>query len=128
MKLKNLLKNKKKQYIRSKNEINKNLKNDRFKYCKNNIAEKVIKNCRGNKKTNDDVNRLDKEKQRENFRQLLGFKENEIYESKEYSVVKQMKKVFKRQKITDQYRVEKYFIGPYFCEHKLGIEINENGH
>ena len=38
--------------------------------------ERVIKNCRGLKKSNDGVNRLDKEKQRENFRQLLGFKEN----------------------------------------------------
>ena len=30
--------------------------------------ERVIKNCRGVKKTNDGVNKLDKEKQRGNFR------------------------------------------------------------
>ena len=90
--------------------------------------ERVIKNCRGVKKSNDSVNRLDKEKQRENFRQLFGFQESEIYERKEYLIVKQIKKVFKRQKIIEQYRVKKYFIDLSFPEHKLGIEIDENGH
>ena len=28
----------------------------------------------------------------------------------------------------DQYKVEKYFIDLYFPEHKLGIEIDKNGH
>ena len=129
MKLKVLLKNKKKtKYIRTKNEINKNLKNNKFKYCRNDIAEKVFKSCRGVKKGHDKINRLDKEKERQNFRQLLGFKENEVFESKEYSVVKLIKKVFKKQKIIDQYGVGKYFIDLYFLEHKLGTEIDENGH
>ena len=102
------------QYIKTKNEINKNLKDKKVKYCRNDIAEKVIRNCRGVKKSNDGVNRLIKENERENFRQLLGFKENEVFESKEYSIVKQIKKVFIRQKIIDQYRVQKYFIDLYF--------------
>ena len=50
--------------------------------------EKVIKNCRGVKKSNDVLNKLDKEKTRENFRLLLGFKENESYESKDHSGLK----------------------------------------
>ena len=58
----------------------------------------------------------------------MGFKENEIYESKEYSIVKQIKKVFKKQKIIDQYRVEQYFIDLFFPVHSLGIEIGENVH
>ena len=58
----------------------------------------------------------------------MGFKENEVFETKEYSIVKQIKKVFKREKIIDQYRVEKYFIDLCFPEHKLGIEIDENAH
>ena len=90
--------------------------------------ERVIKNCRVVKKCNDGVNRLDKEKQRQNFRQLLGFKENEIFESKEYSILKHTKKVFNREKTIEQYKVNKYFIDPYFPEHKLGIEVDENGH
>ena len=111
---KNLTKERKKQYVRSKNEITKNLKDKKSKYCRDDIAERVIENCRGVKGNN----KLDKEKQREHFRQLLGFKENEIYETKEYSIIKQIKKVFIRQKIIDQYKVEKYFIDLYFPEHK----------
>ena len=44
--------------------------------------EKIIKNCRGVKKCNGGVNRLDKKDQRQNSRTLLGFKENEVYERK----------------------------------------------
>ena len=58
----------------------------------------------------------------------MGFRENEVSESKEYSIIKLIKKIIKRQKIIDQYRVKKYFIDLYFPEHKLGIEIDENGH
>ena len=58
----------------------------------------------------------------------MGFKENKIIETKEYSTVKQIKKVFKRQKIIDQYRVVKCFIDLFFPEHKLGIEIDEDNH
>ena len=35
---------------------------------------------------------------------LLGFKENEIYERKEYSIVKKIKKIFKNQIINEHYR------------------------
>ena len=77
-----------KQYIKIENELNKNLKNNLYKYVRNDIAEKVIKNCRSIKGNN----RLDKEVQRDHVRELLGFKENEIFESKEYSIVKKNKK------------------------------------
>ena len=95
------------------------------KYVKNTLLEKIIKNCRG---VNDGVNRLDKEGQRQNSRIILGFKENEIYERKQYSIVKRIKKIFKKQTIIEQYRVEKYFIDLFFPVHKLGIEIDENAH
>ena len=59
---------------------------------------------------------------------MLGFKENQIFETKEYSVIKQIKKVFIRQKIIDQFKIDKYFIDLYFPEHKsAGIKIDENG-
>ena len=38
--------------------------------------EEIIKSCRGVKQSNDGLKRLDKVKQRENFRELSGFKEN----------------------------------------------------
>ena len=40
--------------------------------------EKIIKNCRGVKKCNDDINRMKKEEPRENFRVALVFKEHDI--------------------------------------------------
>ena len=66
--------------------------------------EKIIKNCRGVKQSNDDLKRLGKENQRQIFRELLGFKENQIFETKEYSIIKQIKKVFIRQKMIDQFK------------------------
>ena len=80
------------------------------------------------KRCNDGINRLDKDKQRENFRQLLGFQENEIFERKEYSIVKRIRKIFKNQVMNEQYRVKNYFIDLVFPEHKWGIEIDENGY
>ena len=90
--------------------------------------QKLIKNYRGVKKCNHVVNRLDKEEQSQNFRILLGFKGNEIYERKEHSIVKIIKKIFNIQTIIEQYRVEKYLIDLFFPVHKSGIEINEDGH
>ena len=42
--------------------------------------------------------------------------------------MKRIKKIFKKQTIIEQYRVKKYFIDLFFLVHKLGIEIDENGH
>ena len=83
------------KYIRSEYQITKDSKDSNlFKYVKNKPMEKTIKNCRGVKKSNDGVDRLDKEDQRRDFRILLGFKKNEIYERKKYSIVKRIKKIF----------------------------------
>ena len=58
----------------------------------------------------------------------MGFKENKVYKRKEYPAIKQLKKIFKKQTIIEQYKIKKYFINLYFPFHKLGIEIDENGH
>ena len=58
------------------NNTNDNMKD---KYIRNDIAEKIIKNCRGVKKTRDNLNKSDKEKQRQNFRLLLGFNEHDMF-------------------------------------------------
>ena len=44
--------------------------------------EKIIVHCRGVKDSNDDVDREEKEKQRQNFRTLLGLKEHDIFLTK----------------------------------------------
>ena len=108
---KGLTKKQNMKYIRSEYQITRNFKDSNlYTYAKNKPMEKIIKNCREVEKCNDGVDRLDKEDQRRDFRILLGFQENEIYERKEYSVVK----IFKKQAIIEQHRVEKYFIDLFF--------------
>ena len=52
----------------------------------------------------------------------------DIYQNKEYSISLKIKKVSPIEIIDDQYKVTKYFIDLVFPVHKLGIEIDENGH
>ena len=90
--------------------------------------QKVIKNCRGVKKGNDGINRTEKENQRENFRFPLGFKENDMYESKESSVLKSIMDTFEGENMETEYNILNYKIDLYFCDYKLAVEIDENGH
>ena len=53
--------------------------NKRDKYTKNDILEKIIKNCRGVKKCSDGMNKMQKENERQDFRTLLGFKKSTIF-------------------------------------------------
>ena len=70
------------------------------KYISNDIAEKIIKNCRGVKKTKDGPGRRDREKQRQNFRMLLGFKEHDIFLTKEQTVLNKLVETFSREEIS----------------------------
>ena len=45
-----------------------------------------IKKCGGVKNCNAGINRMKKEEQRDNFRVLLGFKENDIMNGEKYTV------------------------------------------
>ena len=80
------------------------------------------------KKWNDGVNRTKKNNQRKNFRPLLQFKENDIYESKESSVLKSIMDIFEGENMETQYSVLKYKIDLYFHEYKLAVEVDEKGH
>ena len=72
--IKKFTKEQKIKYIRSKFEIIKKFGDKKSKYVRNDIMEKIIKNCKGVKQSNDGLKRLDKENQRQNFREFLGFK------------------------------------------------------
>ena len=91
---KDLTEEQKKKYISTKKEMSKALKNDyhNCKYARNYIMAKIIKDCRKVKNCNGDVNRIEIGNQRDSFRILLGFKENDIYQSKEYSISFKIKK------------------------------------
>ena len=60
-----------KKYKRSLQEITKYPMDDsKIKYVRSDLMEKIIRTCRGVKNCNDDINREEKEKQRDNFRIL----------------------------------------------------------
>ena len=118
-----------KKYKRSLQELTKNMHDSmKEKYIRIDIAEKIIKNCRGVKKTKDNANKSDKEKQRQNFRQLLGFTEHDLFLSKEQSVLNKLLKIFAKEEILLQHFVLGYKIDAYFIEYKLAVEIDEHNH
>ena len=98
------------------------------KYARNDIIERIIKNCKYVKECNDGINKMQKENQREGLRSLLGFKENDIFQSKEQSILSKIATIFSPEKIILQHYVLGYYIAVYFLEHKLAIEIDEKGH
>ena len=78
-----LAKEKKQQYLRSEYQIMKvETNNKKDKVVKNKLIEKIIKNCRGVKKCNDGINRLDKENQRQNFKTILDLKKMKYMKEK----------------------------------------------
>ena len=72
------------KYKRSESELNKKNIYSSFliKYVCSDLIERIIKNCKGVKRCNDGINRIQKEKERENFRIILGFKESDILKEK----------------------------------------------
>ena len=126
---KDLTEKQKKKYIMSEYKTTKeSTDNHKNKYARSDITEKIIKNCRGVKKCTDGVNRTEKRNQREDFRIILGFQENCVYESKESSVLKSIMDTFEGENMETQYHVLNYKIDLYFRDYKLGVEIDENGH
>ena len=118
-----------KKYKRSLQEIAKIIKdNCKDKYVRNDISEKIIKNCRGVKKCKNSQDKSNREKQRQSSRLLLGFKEHDIFLTKEQSVLDAIITVFARCEIYLQYSVLEYKIDAWFPKYKLAIEIDELGH
>ena len=106
-----------KKYKRSLQELTNNMNNNmKDKYIRNDIAEKIIKNCRGVKKT------------RQNFRLLLGFNELDISFTKEQSIINKLLETFSREEISLQHFVLRYKIDAYFVKYKLAVEIGEHNH
>ena len=118
-----------KTYKHSLQEItNKTMDNSKNIYIRNDISEKIIKNCRGVKKCSNAKDKSKREMQRQNFRILLGFKENDIFLTKEQSILNKITTVFARCEIYLQYSVLDYKIDAYFPKYKLAIETDELDH
>ena len=71
---------------------------------------------------------MEKQEQRENFRILLAFRENDIVLAKEQSVLKSVMDAFEGENMQTQYSLLGYRIDIYFYEYRLVIEIDEKGH
>ena len=101
---KNPTKKQVKEYKRSLQEITKDSMYDsKFTYVRNDLMKNIIKNCRGVKECKND--KKEKEKQRENFRIFLGFRENDIFLTKEHSVLKSIMDTFEGENMQTQYIV-----------------------
>ena len=97
---KNFTEEQKRKSIRTEREISKILTDDsKFMYACSDLIEKIIKNCRGVKNSNGGINRMKKEEQRNKFRTLLGFKENDIMNREEYTIASQIEQVFPNENI-----------------------------
>ena len=97
----------------------------KYNYVRSDLMEKIIKICRGVKECKNDITRKEKEEQRENFRILLCFRGNDIFLTKEYSVLKSIMEVFEGENMQTQYRALNYEIDLYFHDYRLAIEIDE---
>ena len=119
-----------KKYKRSEAEIDtKNIyANNITKYARSDIMEKMIKNCRGVKKCNGNMKKIDKEKKRKYFWSLLGLKENDVFLAKEFSIIEKFKTIFSVEEINLQHNVLGYKIDVYFFRHKLVVGTDEFGH
>ena len=84
----------KREDMRTESEITKTPADDsEYKYACSDLMKKIIKSCTGVKQCNDGVNRLEKEKYRENFRTILGFKEYEIMNITEKTTLDSIKRI-----------------------------------
>ena len=118
-----------KKYKCSLQEITGNMSNSiKIKYIRNDIAEKIIKNCRGIKKTKNNSNKIDKENRRQNFRLALGFNEHDLFWTKEQSALNKLLETFSKEEISLQHFALGYKIDAYFVKHKLAVEIDEHNH
>ena len=123
------MKEEKRKYIRTEQEVSKEPTDySKIKYVRNDLMEKIIKNCREVKQCNDGINRMEKEKQIENFRAILGFKKHDIMTTKEHSVLKSVIDAFEGENMQTQYSILDYRIYLYFHDYKLAIEVYEKGH
>ena len=89
------------------------------------LWKKNLKKCRGVKKCNDGIYRIEKEKQTENLRASVGFKEYYIMLTKKQSVLKSVMDAFDGENMQTQYSVLGYKIDLYFHDYKHAIEVEE---
>ena len=89
-------------------------KQPRRRFLRNNLALKIIMNCRTNESCN--------------FKRNLGFRLHDVINTKEQTVINSIKDAFEGEDMQTQYIVIGYRIDLYFHKYKLAIEVDELGH
>ena len=102
------------KYKKCRYELNESTKQPNRRFIINDLALKIIKNCRTDESCN--------------FKRNLGFTLHDVINSKEQTVINSMKDAFEGENMQSQYTVLGYRIDLYFHKYKLAIEVDELGH
>ena len=84
------------------------------RFLRNDLALKIIMNCRTDESCN--------------FKRNLGFRLHDVINTKEQTVVNSIKDAFKVEDVQTQNAVVGYRIDLYFHKYKLAIKVDELGH
>ena len=90
------------------------MKQSNRRFICNDLALKIIKNCRTDKSCN--------------LKRNLGFTLHDVINTKEQTVINSIKDAFEGENMQTQYTVLGYRIDLYFHKYKLAIEVDELGH
>ena len=94
--------------------VNEAKKQPNRRFLRNDLALKIIMDCRTDKSCN--------------LKSNLGFRLHHVINTKEKTVLESIKNAFKGEDMQTQYSVLGYRIDLYFHECKLAIEVDELGH
>ena len=94
--------------------VNKPIKQSDRRFLHNDLALKIIMDCRTDKSCS--------------LKKNLGFKLHNVINTREQTIINSIKDTFEGEKIQTQYSVLVYRIDLYFHKYKLAIEVDELGH
>ena len=94
--------------------IDKPIKQSHRKFIRNDLALKIIMDCRTDESCN--------------LKRNLGFRLHDVINTKEQTVINSIKDAFEGENMQTQYTVLGYRIDLYFHKYKLAIEVDELGH
>ena len=102
------------EYKKCRYELNESKKQSCRRFIRNDLALKIIMDCRTDESCN--------------LKRNLGFTLHDVINTKEQTVINSIKDAFEGENMQTQYTVLNYRIDLYFHKYKLAIEIDELGH
>ena len=94
--------------------VDKPIKQSNRRFLHNDLALKIIMDCRTDKSCS--------------LKKKLGFKLYDVINTKEQTIINSIKDTFEGENMQTQYSVLGYRIDLYFREYKFAIEVDELGH